>query len=154
MPRTLFNRQLFLFKTRQLQTEFSNLYYFLPSITERSAPVNKHVNSLNLTTIHIPEKKFEVDRIWPVQVRYHVWREKVNDRGCIENVKKTADISYSSLVKNGLRMDFCRKNLLKWRLSGVANLRQARFVRSIRCSIDLFLQTPTHITICLQTLGR
>lgn len=100
MPRTFFNRQLFLFKTRQLQTEFSDLYYFLPSITEKSAPVNKHVNSVNFITIHIPEKTFEVDRIWPVQVRYHVWREKVNGRGCIENVKKTADISYSSLVKN------------------------------------------------------
>ena len=51
-------------------------------------------------------------------------------------------------------MDFCRKNLLKWRLSGLASLRQARFVKSIRCPIDLFLQKPTHITICLQTFNR
>ena len=58
---TLFNRNRLLFETGQLQTHFSNLYYFLPSITDRSESINQHMNSVNLTPIDITEKTFEVE---------------------------------------------------------------------------------------------
>ena len=58
---TLFNRHRLLFETGQLQTDFSNLYYFLPSITDRSESINQHMSSVNLTPIDITEKTFEVE---------------------------------------------------------------------------------------------
>ena len=57
---TPFNRHCLLFKTGQLQTEFSSLYYFLPSITDRSESINQHTSSGNLIPIDILEKTFEV----------------------------------------------------------------------------------------------
>ena len=51
---TLFHRHCLLFKPGKLQTKFSNLYYFLPSITDRSEPINQNLNSVNLTLIDIP----------------------------------------------------------------------------------------------------
>ena len=40
---TLFNRHHLLFETGRLQTEFSNLYYFLPYIADRSESINQHM---------------------------------------------------------------------------------------------------------------
>ena len=58
---TLFNRHRLLFETGQLQTDFSNLYYFLPSIIDRSESINQDMNYVNLISIDIPEKSFEVE---------------------------------------------------------------------------------------------
>ena len=58
---TLFNRNRLLFETGQLQTDFSNLYYFLPSIIDRSESINQDMNYVNLISIDIPEKSFEVE---------------------------------------------------------------------------------------------
>ena len=49
-----------LFETGQLKTDFSNLYYFLPSITDGSETISQHMKSVNLTLFDIPEKTFEV----------------------------------------------------------------------------------------------
>ena len=58
---TLYNRHRLLFETGQLQTDFSNLYYFLPSIIDRSESINQRTNSVNLMPTDIPEKSFEVE---------------------------------------------------------------------------------------------
>ena len=39
----------------------NRLYYFLPSITDRSESIDQHMSSVNLTPIDITEKTFEVE---------------------------------------------------------------------------------------------
>ena len=55
---TFFNRHRLQFETGNLQATFSNVYYFLPSTTDRSKEINRHLNSVNLSPIDIPEKAF------------------------------------------------------------------------------------------------
>ena len=40
-------------------TEFSKTYFFLPSITDRSKDINRHMGSVNLIPIDISEDSFE-----------------------------------------------------------------------------------------------
>ena len=49
----MFNRHRLLFESRELRTDFSNLYFFLPSLTDRSENINKPVDSVNLSKIDI-----------------------------------------------------------------------------------------------------
>ena len=43
------------------ERKFSNLYYFLPSINDRVEKIDRHMGSINLTPIDIPENTFEVE---------------------------------------------------------------------------------------------
>ena len=89
---TLFNRHRLLFETGQLQTDFSNLYYLLPSITDRSESINQHMNPVNLTPIDIPKKTFEVEdnlAFDPSKLDISCDKKKKNDgKCCHKNVKK------------------------------------------------------------------
>ena len=44
-----------------MQTDFSQIYYFLPSITDRIEEINRHMGSVNLLPIDISEETLEVD---------------------------------------------------------------------------------------------
>lgn len=50
-----------LFETSQLKTGFSNISFFLPSITDRSKQMNQHLGLVNLTPIDIIESSFETE---------------------------------------------------------------------------------------------
>ena len=56
-----FNRHRLQFETGNLQKTFSNVYYFLPSTTDRSEEINRHMHSLNPSPTDIPEKTFEIE---------------------------------------------------------------------------------------------
>ena len=56
---TFFNRHELQFKSGNLQTTFSNVFYFLPSTTDRSQEINRYLGSVNLSPIDIPENSFE-----------------------------------------------------------------------------------------------
>ena len=59
---TFFNRLRIQYKSGAFQgLSFSNIYYFLPSTTDRVEEINKHMGSINLTPIDIPENTFEVE---------------------------------------------------------------------------------------------
>lgn len=88
------------FENAQLQTDFPNLYYFLPSTTDRSKSINQHMNSVSLTPIDIPEKIAIEDNIVFDQNLIFLLTKKIDDKVCHKNVKKIADISISSIVKN------------------------------------------------------
>ena len=60
---TFFNRHKIQHKSGALQTNFSQIYYFLPSITDRLEEINRHMGSVNLLPIDISEDTFEVDGI-------------------------------------------------------------------------------------------
>ena len=102
---TLFNRHCLVFENGQLQTDFSNLHYFLASTTDRSKAINQHMNFVNLTPIDIPEKIAIEDNIVFDQDQNLTFlvTKKIDDKVCHNNVKKIADISISSIVKNPSR---------------------------------------------------
>ena len=54
-----FNRHKMLFETGSLQTTFSNIFYFLPSTTDRSEEINKYLGSVNLSPADVPVSFFE-----------------------------------------------------------------------------------------------
>ena len=60
---TFFNSHRIQYETGALQTKFSQIYYFLSSITDRVEEINRHMRSVNLLPIDIPEETFEVDQI-------------------------------------------------------------------------------------------
>ena len=60
---TFFNRHRIQYESGALQTKFSQIYYFLPSITDLVEEINRHMGSVNLLPINIPEDTFEIDGI-------------------------------------------------------------------------------------------
>ena len=58
---TFFNRHKAKFESGGLQTTFSKVYYFLPSTTDRSEEINRHLGSVNLSTNDVLENTFEAE---------------------------------------------------------------------------------------------
>ena len=88
---TFFNRHRIQFKSRALQSIFSNVYFSLPSTTDRIEDINRHMESVNLSPIDISEKKEESRRkcfIWPFEAQFWVSRKGENCQGCGQNALK------------------------------------------------------------------
>ena len=106
----LFNRHRLLFETGQLQNDFSNLYYFLPSITDRSELINQHMNSVNLIPIDISEETFEIEdgvAFDPSKLDISWNEKKLMANSFLKMLKIIAHISNHSIVIN-----FYQKNPL------------------------------------------
>ena len=58
---TFFNRHRIQYEPGALQTTYSNVYYFLPSTTDRVEEINRHMGSVHLSPINISEKTFEIE---------------------------------------------------------------------------------------------
>ena len=58
---TFFNWHKLQFESDGSQTTYSNVYYFLPSTTDTSEEINRHLGSVNLSPINIPENSFETE---------------------------------------------------------------------------------------------
>ena len=56
-----FNRCKVQFESGGLQTTFSKVYYFLPSTTDRSEEINRHLRSVNLSPNDVLENTFETE---------------------------------------------------------------------------------------------
>ena len=100
---TFFSKHHLLYETGQLQTDFSNLYYFLPSITDRSDTINQHMKSVNLRAIDIPDKTFEVKgslAFDPSKLDMACDEKELMTEAALKMLKKIVDISNFSIVKN------------------------------------------------------
>ena len=60
---TFFNRHRIQYESGAFQTEFSKIYYFLPSVTDRVEDINRHMGSPHLLVINISEDTFKVDGV-------------------------------------------------------------------------------------------
>ena len=58
---TMFNRHRIQYESGTLDTDFSKVYFFLPSIMDRIEKINRHMGSVNLVPIDISEDTFEVE---------------------------------------------------------------------------------------------
>ena len=82
---------------------FSNIYYFLPSTTDRVEEINRHMSSINLTPIEVPENTFEVEgnvRFDPSELDYECKENEKITKAVVKMLKKIIDISNSNLIKN------------------------------------------------------
>ena len=58
---TMFNQHRIMFKSGELDINFSKLYFFLPSITDRSEEINQYISCVNIHPFDIDEKEIGAD---------------------------------------------------------------------------------------------
>ena len=100
---TMFNRYRIPYESGALNTDFSWVYFCLPSITDRIEKINRHMGSVNLVPIDISEDTFEVegDIEFDLYKRDYENSEKSAIKDSIlEVLKKIVDLSNSNLLKN------------------------------------------------------
>ena len=101
---TFFNRHRIQYKYGAFQgLTFSNIYYFLPSTTDRVEEINRQVGSINLTPIDIPENTFEVEdnvQFDPSKLDYECKVKEKITKAVVKMLEKIIDISNSNLIKN------------------------------------------------------
>ena len=56
---TIFNRHRAMIETGEIDSEFSNIYFFLPSITDRTEDINQYLISVSISPIGITQKQFD-----------------------------------------------------------------------------------------------
>ena len=59
---TFFNPHRIQYESDALQTKFLNIYYFLPSTTDKIEEINRYMGSVNVLPIDIPEHSFKVEQ--------------------------------------------------------------------------------------------
>ena len=98
---TIFNRYRIQFEAGALsETEFSNVFFFLPSTTDRVEEINKYMNSVNLAPIDIEISAFG-ETFDPSKLDYANDEKKKKKRESVLKVfKKIVDLSNSNLRKN------------------------------------------------------
>ena len=77
--------------------------FFLPSLTDRSEIVNKHIGSVNLSPIDIKESMFETENSLPfnpAELDLLCHEERIMTEAVVKVFKKITGISNSSIVKN------------------------------------------------------
>ena len=86
-----------------LQTTFSKVYYFLLYTTDRNEKVNRHLGSVNLSSIDIPENTFETENnvaFDPSKLDINCPEKEVITQVVVRIPKKITDLSNSNLIKN------------------------------------------------------
>ena len=78
------------------------MYYFLPSITDRVEEINRHIGSVHLIPIDIPEETSEVDGIQfdPSKLDYDNPDKEKMTQAVVKMLKKVVDLSNGNIVKN------------------------------------------------------
>lgn len=56
---TIFNHHRAMIKSGEIDSEFSNICFFLPSITNRSKDINKYLENVSISPIDITQKQFD-----------------------------------------------------------------------------------------------
>ena len=56
---TIFNSHRAIIETGEVDSEFSNIYFFLPSITDRSEDINQYLKNVSISPIDITQKQFD-----------------------------------------------------------------------------------------------
>ena len=101
---TFFNRRHLQYESGALNTGFSKIYFFLPSITNRIEDViNRHKSSVNLTSIDITEDNFEVEGgipFDPSKLDYENPGKEKMRQAVLKVLNKVVDLSNENLIKN------------------------------------------------------
>ena len=104
---TFFNRHHIQYESGALNTDFSKIYLFLPSITDRIEDVNRH------SSIDITEDSFEVEGgilFNPSKLDYDNPDKQKMKQAVLKVLKKFLDLSNSNIIK--MQTDCYQKDLL------------------------------------------
>ena len=100
---TFFNRHQIQYESGALNNEFSNVYFFLPALTDRSEETNRYIGSINLIPINISEDSFEIGcgiSFDPSKLDCdNPDREKMR-KAVLKVLKKVVDLSNANTIKN------------------------------------------------------
>ena len=105
---TFFNRHRIQYKSGAFHgLTFSNIYYFLTSTNDRVQEINRHMGTVNLTPIDIPENTFEVEdnvQLDLSNLDYECKEKEKITKSVVKMLKQILDISNKNLIKkaNGL----------------------------------------------------
>ena len=98
-----FNRHKVQFESGGLQTTFSRVYYFLPSTTDRSEKINRHLGSVNISPIDVPENTFETENnvaLDPSKLDMNCPEKEVMTQAVVRILQKITDFPNSNLIQN------------------------------------------------------
>ena len=98
-----FNRHRMQYKSGALNTGFSKIYLFLPSITDRTEDSYRHMGFVNLSSIDITENNFEVEGGIPFEsskLDYENPGKEKMRQAVLKVLKKVVDLSNSNIIKN------------------------------------------------------
>ena len=98
-----FNRHKVQFESGGLQTTFSKVNYFLLSTTDRSEEINRHLGSVNLSPIDVPENTFETENnvaLDPSKLDMNCPEKEVMTQAAVRILQKITDFPNSNLIQN------------------------------------------------------
>ena len=91
---TFFNRHKLQFESGGLQTTYSNVYYFVPSTTDRSEEVNRYLGSVNLSPIDMTKSAFETENnvsFDPSKLDIYSLEKEVKSKAVVKMLKKITE---------------------------------------------------------------
>ena len=88
-----------MFESGELDTEFSELFFFLPRITDRCEEINQHMKYINTHPYDWDEKEFR-DGFEPHLLDFVGGKKKKMADSFVSVLKNIAEISVINLVKN------------------------------------------------------
>ena len=96
---TIFNRHRIQYESSSLDTKFSNVFFCLPSTTDRIEEINRYVNSVNLFPTDIDPSAFGKN-FDPSELNFeNEDKQKMKD-SVLKVLRKVVDFSNFSLQKN------------------------------------------------------
>ena len=85
-------------KSGEVEVEMSNIFFFLPSITDRSEDINKYLNNVDRHHLATVEQLGQ-NSFWSKLDTYDLEKNAMND-AVIKCLKHMNDISNSNIVRN------------------------------------------------------
>ena len=121
---TMFNRHKTLVECGETEMSSSYLYFFLPSITDRSETVNQNLNNVSISPLNIKQEQLNTSAdnvvFKPNKLDYHDVDTKAMSDAVVKCLKHIAAVLNSNLMRNADSL-LCRKDVnvdVKW-ISGV-----------------------------------
>ena len=97
---TIFNRHRIQYEAGALSdTDFSKLFFFLSSTTDRIETINRYMNSVNLMPTDIDPSEFGED-FHPSTLNFENAEGEKNRESVLKVLRKIVDLSISNLQKN------------------------------------------------------
>ena len=100
----MFNRHKTLVERGETEMSSSCLYFFLPSITDRSETVNQYLNNVSISPLDIKQEQLNA---WTDNVafkanklNYHGFDTKAMSNAVVKCLKHIAAVSNSNLMRN------------------------------------------------------
>ena len=88
----------------EVESDYLNIYYFLPSITDRSEEINKYLNNVSVTPIDITQDQLNTSTnskdVNPAELDLFGVNKKITANSVIKSLNYMNDISNSNLTIN------------------------------------------------------